>query len=272
MADGIIFRTVDMLRWGIAGGLGTGGNLTPLQFDENFWELLIRIQAIEGDPPEAISVSGFTVIGSQFQVNMSDGSTRGPYDLPIATFRFVGEWVNNLPMLKLDFVSKKGFGLYIVLISHTAPAGPATFDPAAVDTVIGSPTFGQPLYQLVYGEQEYIYDVGFFFPGKPGIGIEVGAAIAGHVFVHEVTFPATLPGSKADLKIDPASSMTFKIQRNGVDKGTVNFAAGANVGTFTFAADVVFAVGDKLTVLYPNGGIDVDARELSITFKAVRSF
>lgn len=272
MADGIIFRTTDLLRWGLAGGLGTGGNLLPLQFDENMWALLTRIQVLENNPPVAISVSGFTVIGSQFQVNMSDGSTRGPYDLPVATFRFVGEWVNSLPLLKLDFVSKKGYGLYMVLIAHTTPVTPAVFDPAAVDTAPLSPTFGLPLYKLVYGEEEYIYDVGFFFPGKPGIGIETGAAIAGHVFVHEVTFPATLPGSTAYMKTAPAAAMTFKVQRNGVDKGTVNFALGANVGTFTFAAATVFAVGDRLTLLYPNGGIDLNARELSVTFKAVRSF
>lgn len=265
MADGVVFRTVDMLRWGVAGGLGTGGNLTPLQFDENMWELLTRIQALENDPPEAISVNGFTVIGSQFQVNMSDGSTRGPYDLPIATFRLMGEWVNDLPLAKLDIISAQHFGLYLVLQPHTTPAGPATFDPDAVD---GS---ANPLYQQLFGEDTYIYDLGFFFPGRPGIGIDDGAAIAGHVFVHPVTLPINLTDSKAKLKVDPVATLSFPIQVNGVTKGSVDFAAAATVGTFTFAAAVEIAVGDVLTVLKPTT-VDIDARELSVTIKATRVF
>ena len=272
MADGITFRTTDNLRWGAGAGSGTGGNLTPLQFDENMWEFLTRIQALENDPPEAISVAGFTVIGSQFQVNMSDGSTRGPYDLPIATFRFVGEWINNLPLLELDLVQKAGFGLYLVLISHTTPDSPAEFDPNATDEDSGSPTFGEPLYQLVYGEQEYIYDIGFFYPGRVGTGVDDGFGIAGHIFVHAVTFPADLVGSKAYLTVDPAADMEFVIQKNGVDVGSVDFVAGANVGTFTFPDAVAFAVGDRVRVMKPTAGVDTDARELSVTFFATRSF
>lgn len=272
MADGIIFRTTDGLRWGSAGGLGTGGNLSPLQFDENMWELLTRIQAIENDPPEAVGILNFTVIGSQFEVNMTDGSTRGPFDLPIATFRDVGEWVNDLPLLQLDFFSVPNRGWYRTLIAHTTPASPATFDPDAIDDDSGSPTFGQPLYALVFGEDAYIYVIGFFFPGRPGLGIEDNSALAGHVFVHPVTLFATLPGSKGHLKVDPAATMTMKVQKNGTDIGTVSFAAGALTSTFSFVADVAFAIGDVLTVLKPNGGVDVDARELALTFNGTRIF
>jgi hypothetical protein len=273
MADGIIFRTVDMLRWGAAGGLGTGGNLSPLQFDENMWAFLTRIQALENNPPEAISILNFTVIGSQFEVNMTDGSTRGPFDLPIATFRDVGEWINDLPLLPLDFFSVINRGWYRTLIGHTTPAAPAVFDPDAIDEDSGSPTFGQKLYQLVFGEDAYIYVIGFFFPGRPGLGIEDGEPMAAHEFVHPVKFPAGLPGCVVKLKTACSADMSFPLQKNYTTNiGTVNILAGQTVGTFTFAADVSFAVADVVAVLKPTGGVDVGARALTITFNGVRIF
>lgn len=264
MADGIIFRTQDLVRWGLAGGSGTGGNLTPLQFDENMWTLLTRIKALETNPPVAISVNGFTVIGSQFQVNMSNGTTRGPYDLPIATFRAVGNWVNSMPLFKLDLVTVPHSGLYLVLQNHTTAIAPAVFDPNAT---LG----GLPLYQLVFGEDAYIYDLGFFFPGKPGIGVDDGFALAGHVFVHPVSLPVVLAGSKASLKVAPLGNLSFPIKVNGTTVGSIDFAAAATVATFTFAAGINIAVGDALTVMKPVA-LDVDARELAITIKATRTF
>lgn len=272
MADGVIFKTTDGLRWGSGGGLGTGGNLTPLQVDENFWELLTRIQALENDPPEAVSIEDFTVIGSQLEIMMTDGSTRGPFDLPIATFRDVGEWTNDLPLLQLDFFSVLNRGWYRTNIAHTTPSSPATFDPDAIDEDSGSPTFGQPLYTLVFGEDAYIYVIGFFYPGKPGTGVDDDTAIAGHVLVHPITLPADLEDSRAALKIDPAADMEFIIRKNGTDIGSVDFGAGDTVGTFTFADDVSFVAGDVLTLIKPTDGVDVDARELSVTFNAIRVF
>lgn len=268
--DGVVFRTVDVIRWGAAGGLGTGGNLTPVQFDENMWEFLRRIRAIEINPPTAVGITGFTVIGSQFQVNMSNATTLGPYDLPIAQFRDRGVWANNVPLLPLDLFSVNGFGLYMVKIAHTTPVTPATFDPGAVSAIAG-PTFGLPLYQLVYGEQEYIYDLGFFYPGRPGIGIEDGGSIAGHVFVHDVKAPAGLTGSRATLKIAASAALSFPIKYDGSVVGSVDFASGAIVGTFTFAGIVSIASGKVLTLIKPTA-VDVDARELSVTFKMIRSF
>lgn len=270
--DGIIFRTTDGARWGGAGGLGTGGNLTPLQFDENMWDFLTRIKALETHPPTAVSILSFTVLGSQLQINLTDGTHRGPFTLPIATFNARGQWVNSMPYAQLDIITAPHFGIYLVNIAHTTPASPALFDPAAVDTVALSPTLGQPLYQLMFGEDAYIYDIGFFFPGKPGIGVDDGAAIAGHVLGHPITLPAGLPNSKAHLKIAPASAMSFKIQVDDVDKGTVDFAPGAINGTFTFTTAADVPVGSRVTILKPTGGVDVSARELSITMLATRVF
>lgn len=269
--DGITFRTTDGTKWGAGAGTGTGGNLTPVQFDTNMWEFLTRIQAIENNPPVAVSILSFTVLGSQLQVNMTDGSHLGPYTLPIATFHAQGQWVNSMVLAELDLVTVPHSGLYLVNIAHTTPASPAVFDPNAVDTVSSSPTFGNPLYDLVFGEDVYIYDLGFFFPGKPGIGIEDGAAIAGHVFVHPVTIPIDLTESKASLRLAPAADLSFPIKHNGASVGSIDFAAGATVATFTFGGEVVVAIGDTLTVIKP-ATLDADARELAVTIKATRTF
>jgi hypothetical protein len=268
--DGIIFRTTDGARWGAAGGSGTGGNLTPLQFDENMWELLTRIQAIENDPPEAVGVNGFTVIGSQFQVNMTDGSTRGPYDLPIAAFRDVGIWVNNLPLLVMDFFQVPGRGYYRTLIAHTTPDSPAVFDPNAIDEDSGSPTFGQPLYSLVLGEDASIYDVGFFMPGRVGQGIAVGEEMFAHTFVRDVTLPLDLPGSLAKLAAACAADMELEIYQDTTLQGSVTFAAGETDGVFVWTTAVDFAAGETLSV-HPPATLDATARGLKISFKAVRN-
>lgn len=269
--DGIVFRTTDGGRWGAAGGTGTGGNLTPLQFDENMWAFLVRMEALESNPPVAVSIASITVIGSTFQVNLTNGTHQGPFNLPIATFNATGNWVNAMTYARLDLVEAPHFGLYMVLIPHTTPVSPALFDPEAVDTTVGSPTIGQPLYQLMFGEDTYIYDLGFFFPGRPGIGIDDGTAIAGHVFVHPVSLPATLDGSEAKLRVGPAAALSFPLKLNATTVGSVDFAIAATVGTFTFAADIAVVAGDVLTVIKPTA-VDVDARELSITVKATRTF
>lgn len=270
MADGVIFRTTDPDRWGSGGGLGTGGNLSPLQFDENMWELLTRIQALENDPPTAVSILSITVVGSQMQVNLTDGSHQGPFALPIATFNMTGDWVNDMTYNRLDMVSVPGRGLYMVLIGHTTDSSPAVFDPAAVDEDTGSPTFGEPLYQLVFGEDTYIYDLGFYAPGKPGAGISSGGAIFGHEVTRTILLPANLTGSVASLSVAPAAPLEFIIKVNGVQQGVLDFDTGDTEGIFTWAGNVNCVVRDRITI-HLNGSVDSDATELAITLRAIRT-
>jgi hypothetical protein len=265
MVAGLKFRTTDNTKWGAGGGSGTGGNLTPTEADEDIWALHSRILAVEDNPPTAISIESFTVIGSQMQVNMSDGSTQGPYDLPIASFRMMGEWVNSMPLLKLDIITVPHDGVYMVNVNHTTPASPAVFDPEADD---GS---GNLLYTKVFGDDAYIYDFGFFYPGQPGLGIASGAAIAGHVVGRPIMLPAGLADCVGDLKVPPAADLSFDVQINDVVKGSVNFASGSSTATFTWTADVSMAAGDVVKLMKP-ATLDAAALELSLTFVATRLF
>lgn len=256
--DGIIFRTTDMLKWGL--GLSPPRNLTPAEVDDNFWELLRRLETLETSPPIAVSISNITVVGTQLMFFMSDASTFGPFTLPIATFEFrpdLNPAVSGLLLNELDLISVPGFGLYLVRLSHNFVS---PFDPARV---IG----GNAVYLNVFKEDIFIYDIGWFYPGRPGNGIDVGAAMAGHALVRPVQLPISLVGSKAVLQTAPAAALSFPLYKNNTNIGSVDFAIGATVGTFTFVAAISFAVGDVIRLLRPTA-IDANARELSLTLLA----
>lgn len=244
-------------------GTGKGSLLTPSEADNDLWELYSRLKALEDSPPAPLEITAITVIGSTFQVEMSDGSHFGPFDLPIAKFEWQGEWVNDAIYAKLDLITVSQKGLYIVMFPHTAPhTGP--FDEGAVD--VGS---GDPIYIKIFGEDTYIYDFGFFYPGKPGVGIETGYGIAGHIFGRDVLLPQDME-CDAKLVTAPAADMSFPVQVDGVEQGTLDFLSGATDGTLTWTADVEAPEGTRIRLMLPTGGIDVDARELSVSFKGVQ--
>ena len=260
--DGIDYKTTDGGRWGAGSGLGTDGNLTPTQLDLNFWTLYTRLKDLEDNPPEAINIVGFTIVGSQLQVNMSDGSNLGPYTLPIATFQFRGDWVNDMHYFELDIVVAPDFGLFLVRIAHDTLPSPAVFDPDADD---GS---GNLLYLKLFGEGPRIYDFGFFFPGQPGNGIATGDYMAAHTFARDVVLPENMAGSVARLRLAPLADLSFELDFNGDSLGTLDFAAGETDGVFTFSA-TAFVAGDTFGIL-PPASVDDDARQLTVTFVGTR--
>lgn len=157
----------------------------------------------------------------------------------------------------------------MVLIDHTSPASPAEFDPNAVDEDSGSPTFGQPLYQFIFGDPADIYDMGFFFPGTPGQGIASGEAMFGHVFTRQILLAATLPLSVAKVRTAFTSSASFDILQNATTIGTLDFGPGDFLGTFDFPDDITFVAEDLLTFL-PSATTDATAKELRVTIRGTR--
>jgi hypothetical protein len=261
--DGVVYRTNDLTRWGVGGGSGTGGNLTPVEVDLNFWELYTRLKNLEDNPPVAVSITGMTVVGTQWQVNMSDGSHFGPFTLPLATFQLKGDWQNGFHYFELDIIVVDGVGLFLVRIEHTTPALPAVFDPLADD---GS---GHLLYLKLFGEGPRIYDFGFFAPGNPGEGVTGGEYLFAHLFARGVVLGVGLVGSIATLQVPPAADLSMDLQKNGSNIGTLTFLAGVATGSFTFASEVIFTAGDVFGVVVP--ALDDDARQLNITITGLRS-
>lgn len=243
-------------------GAGKGSPLTVDEADDNFYELYTRLKALEDSPPTAVSISNISVSGTQMLVTMSDASTFGPFTLPIAKLNFRGDYAPGMTLAALDLVNVPNQGLYMTLIENTDSDDP--FDGTKTD---GS---GHPLFNLVFATNTLIYDVGFFYPGRPGLGIDSAGWMFAHRMVREVTAPASLTDSVASLRVAPAADLSFPIYKNGgTSIGSVDFALGAAVGTFTFADDTDFAVGDTLQV-GPSIAADTAAKDLTLTFTLIR--
>ena len=103
-----------------AWGVGLGRNLTPAEVDGNFWDHEQRIDDIEDNPPAAIGISNITSNGSQFIVYLENGTSFGPFDLPVAAFRSRGEWAAVTAYFINDIVIASGSGVYRVVTNHTS--------------------------------------------------------------------------------------------------------------------------------------------------------
>ncbi|CPI06573.1 Uncharacterised protein [Burkholderia pseudomallei] len=84
-------------------------------------------------------------------------------------------------------------------------------------------------------------------PGAPSASAVVLSAITPQA----VTFPASLTGSYAKAGTAATASTTFSIKKNGSSIGSLNFAAGATSGTFTFTSAVTTSPGDVVQVVAP---------------------
>lgn len=254
-----VYRTDDDEKW----GTGKGSALTSAEGDNNMWGFDQRIKDIEDNPPAAVSVSNIVVSGATVKFFLNDGSSFGPFDLPVASFNFRGDWLNSQVYAQLDLVTVPHRGLYVVLHSHMTADSPTAFDPDAVNDD------GDALYGLLFGEDTYIYDFGFFYPGKPGLGISDDDVMAGHLLQRPVSLPIDCAGSGAKLITAPTSDLSFVMLKNGVSIGTLDFAASALSGTFTLDTATSFAVGDIFALQRPET-IDATARNLVVTFVATR--
>lgn len=119
------FRTTDMARW----GAGAGFDLPAATIDMNFWVLLERIVFLEQNPTEAISIDDFRQEGRQFYVDLTDYTSRGPFDIPVRRTRWRGEWQPTTSYVEDDRFTYNG-SVYDVTFDHVSAL---TFDPAAND-------------------------------------------------------------------------------------------------------------------------------------------
>lgn len=94
-----------------------------------------------------------------------------------------------------------------------------------------------------------LVDLGFFYPGTPA----ASEVIASLIFKTAITFPANFAGSVAKLLpgILATASTVLTIKKNGTSVGTITFAAGAGVGTWSTSGAVSFAVDDDMTLVAP---------------------
>lgn len=250
----IVFVTTDALKWGT--GLGTP--LTAGQADNNIWELLQRIVALEADPPDVQGITNIELSDGALVITMSDATTFGPFPLPIASIKFVGEWLNNGIYAANDIVTVADVGVFLVLKDHVAPASPASFDPGAT---VG----GEPLYRQVFGIPKII--------SQPLATNYIGPLAGDEQIITQILIqqslilPADLTDSGSYLDDLPTDDLAITIWKNDVQIGTINHVAGEHDGSFDFDADVSLNSGDRLVFRAPLA-IDATAANWSATLVA----
>jgi hypothetical protein len=88
---------------------------------------------------------------------------------------------------------------------------------------------------------------GTFVNGKPTASL----VLQRYVFATTVSFPAALAGSQGTAATAATAIATFTVQKNGVNVGTMVFAAAATTAAFTMATATTFNAGDVLTLVAP---------------------
>lgn len=124
----ITYRQDDQVsgRW-----TGKGGRLTNQEGDENLFDHESRISTLEGNYTLTVSLDAITQpTPSSLLFHKTDGSTQGPFEMPLASFRDRGDWEADTPYLLNDTFNAPDGGLYRVLVDHTS-AG--SFSPTAND-------------------------------------------------------------------------------------------------------------------------------------------
>lgn len=78
-----------------------------------------------------------------------------------------------------------------------------------------------------------------------------GTTLMRFIAVRNFRMPVSLTGSQASSEVATTSSAAYPIKKNGTSIGTINYAAAATAGTFTFSTETDFTSGDILTVEAP---------------------
>lgn len=115
----ILYVSTDGAKW----GSGLGRRLTVSEHDNNNWQIVERLVALEG--ATAVGITGFTTTGptgspgTLFTVEMSDGSSFGPYALPVAVLNSRGEYTGGASFAPNDTFYINA-SLYIVNYAHVS--------------------------------------------------------------------------------------------------------------------------------------------------------
>jgi hypothetical protein len=245
-----------------AWGTGTGTPNSAAQVDGNFHDVDQRIVDLNADLAEGKRIESVTYTSTSMTFHFTDGTTQ-TIPLPIATITYVGQWTNATPYARGQMVSVPGSGMYQVMVDHVTPAVPAVFDPNAVD---GS---GNPLYSFWMPLYDVNYDAAIFAPGS--IQREAGELIFQGIANRTMRLASGDAHAFARLDVGGgASSIILSIQKNTTEIGTITFAVGATVGSFSIPATTDFAEGDSYG-LRVTASDDAAPSGLSVTLPFVRT-
>lgn len=245
----VIYRTTG--PW----GAGKGAVLTKEELDGNFHDLAQQIAAlVVADPVE---ISNVTVVDNQMTIHMEDGSTFGPFTLPVANLNFRGPWADATNYLAGDLFTQNNT-LYFVNTPHLS-ASPFNASAGNIQGPFATAIMPFPSD----------FSAGFFFPGLVGNGISDPGIMFAYQHDRDVWYPANLTGSVGALQSAATGGLSFPVYRNGDLLGTADIAAGAAVVTFAFTNPQQFVADDVLIIMRHSGALDATAKNLTLTIKGV---
>lgn len=252
-------------------GAGTGTPNSAAQVDTNFYEIVLRLNALEAPGAgKLISSTSFTTNSVTFTYT---NATSDVVPLPVADLQLVGEWTNNTLYQRANMVNVRGLGVFRVLEDHTsALTGP--FDPNATD---GS-TDETALYQLWLPTGDINYDVAPFIPG------DLQRAAGDILFQFKAPRPMTLVAGDdgAFAYIDTAlegstdaDDIILGLYKNGAEVGTITFTPdgdtdGGQDGALNIPDDVALTAGDLFGIAVIQSD-NIGPKDLSITLPFIRT-
>ena len=233
----IVYRTAG------AWGGGKGSPLTAAEVDGNFCTLLNRIVDLETNPAEPVSITSIDSVGGGIIISMSDGTTRGPFDWPVAAFNWRGEWEPSTDYEALDLLYFEDNGLVLVMADHTS---------ASEFNIYDADTNGR-LYRLLFINTT-LYDLAFYAPGTLNEGLSAGSPIlqmvaARNFFIPETTTSEPTVGyAYVRIPEENTDGLVLDITHNGAEVGRITFDAGETAGAIEIDANVWLVPGDVLAI------------------------
>lgn len=219
-----------------------GEPLTSAEYDANIRTLKALYDALVASPPEAISISHFVVTGSLLTIVMTNAVEHGPFILPLAQWRFVGEWQAGITMLIGDLFMNAGT-LYFVRVQHVAAL---TFDPDLF-------TIDGQVYQVIMPARAFSFGLNFYYKDVIGEG---GDILWQHVADRAFTIGADFVNCEAYLRTACSGNpIVLPIYLNGVVVGDVMFTPGVDT-------DARGGQYGSISGLEPSVSIDVVARDI----------
>lgn len=256
-----------------AWGAGTGTPNSAAQVDGNFHDVDQRLVGLAADLNEGKRIDTVSYTSNSMTFHFTDDTTQ-VIPLPIATFRYLGNWANSTPYAPGDLLTA-GNGFFQVLEPHTTPPWPAPFDPNATD---GS-TDDNPLYQLWMPLHDINYDAAIFVPGS--IQREADELLFVGIANRGMNLGSGNANAYAYLDVgndaSGATDIIISIEKNGSEIGTVTFAAGGDldtaggqVGEFDIPAATDFAAGDRYALRVMQSD-NAEPTGLSVTLPFIRT-
>jgi hypothetical protein len=168
-----------------------------------------------------------------FQYDLPEAYVGVPITVKLQSFNIWGGGVQDLSTCTAYSYTPVGTGF--PLLGSSGTYGGVTYNAAGQVTAVASNAGVNP------------YDIAGYLPGIP----TAGQTLFRIEMVRAVTLPINLTGSRAVCLTAPTAAVTLPIKQNGTSIGSINFAASATVGTFTFAAQVILNAGDVLELDAP---------------------